>query len=488
MLTPIGGPLKLPRARTCTFRDPCYNGEYFELGSGSDWTRIDWVPTVGKVSRVRSLATDAGTAPVFGVSQDGKSHAKTCPRLGLGTGEEEKMIVFRRHVGGIPGAKSVVILRAALLASFLAASVALPAQTPNCTFVRGDITGTQPGDDPIVDLNDGVNILAFLFLGTSVPNCVAAADINDNGLVELSDYTYLVNYLFNGGPAPPAPFPAAGTDPTPGVTVSDTRDTRFQFSLGTGAGVPSNTGIAIPVTMSNTAEITGLTLVIKFDATRIRIDELVTEENTILSAQSADYIIAEQHNVEGIAVVAALKDFATPFWFQVGDNPSFPVGQDQLVCTLKCGVLVSADKGFGTIELKDGLKIPNNSQPGVPQDTMPDAHNLVMLGDNAVRPVFAQSGGIDVRRGFIRGDANKDDGVDISDSVWLLDYIFKGGRVPPCLDAADANNDTRVDISDSIWLLNYLFKGGPQPSEPFPQAGVDPSDDGKGSLGCDSDN
>jgi hypothetical protein len=55
------------------------------------------------------------------------------------------------------------------------------------------------------------------------------------------------------------------------------------------------------------------------------------------------------------------------------------------------------------------------------------------------------------------------------------------------MDGADANNDTRIDISDSIWLLNYLFKGGPQPSEPFPQAGVDPSDDGKGSLGCESD-
>ena len=38
-----------------------------------------------------------------------------------------------------------------------------------------------------------------------------------------------------------------------------------------------------------------------------------------------------------------------------------------------------------------------------------------------------------------------------------------------------------------IWLLSYLFKGGPQPSEPFPQAGVDPSDDKRGSLGCESD-
>jgi len=357
----------------------------------------------------------------------------------------------------------------------------------DCTFVRGDITGTSSGSDPVVDLNDGVDILAFLYLGRSVPNCMAAADINDNGLVELSDYTYLVNFLFNGGPQPPAPYPAPGTDPTPGVTVPNERDSRFIYKIGTGAGVPSNTGIAIPITLSNSVEITGLTMVLKYSPDALRIDELQTEENTLLSAQSAEYIIAEARNREGVAVISAIKDFATPFWFQVGDNPLIPAGQDQLVCTLKCGILISADKGFASIEFQDGLKIPNNLNPPEPPERLPDAHNLVMLGDRAVRPVLTQGGGIDIRRGFIRGDGNKDDGVDISDPVFLLDYIFKGGRVPPCKDAADANNDTRLDISDPIWLLNYLFKGGPQPSEPFPQAGVDPSDDSSGSLGCDSD-
>ena len=356
-----------------------------------------------------------------------------------------------------------------------------------CTFVRGDLTGTDPGGDPVVDLNDGVNILAFLYLGRSVPGCVSAADVNDNGLVELSDYAYLVNFLFNGGPQPPAPYPTAGTDPTPGISVPDARDPRFVFKIGSGAGVPSNTGIAIPITMSNEVEITGLSMVLKFSPDALRIDELQTEENTVLSAQSAEYIIAETRNREGVAFISAIKDFATPFWFQVSDNPSFPAGQDQLVSTLKCGILISADKGFASIQFADGLKLPNNLNPPEPAERLADAHNLVMLGDKAVRPVLTQDGGIDIRRGFIRGDGNKDDGVDISDPVFLLDYVFKGGRAPPCKDAADANNDTRLDISDPIWLLNYLFKGGPQPSEPFPQAGVDPSDDGKGSLGCESD-
>lgn len=374
---------------------------------------------------------------------------------------------------------------AALLVTVLPGG--LSAQSGNCSFVRGDITGTLPGGNPVVDLNDGVDILAFLFIGRSVPKCLASADINDNGLVELSDYTYLVNFLFNGGPPPPPPYPTAGTDPTPGISVPDARDARFHFHLGASAGVPSDVGISIPVTLSNSADITGLTMVFKYSPDQLRIDQILTEENTILSAQSADYIIAEYHNREGVAYIASLKDFATPFWFQVGDNPSFPAGQNQLVATLKVGIVVSADKGFAPITFMDGLKIPNENAPPDPPETLPDVHNLVMLGDSPVRPVLDEGGGIDIRRGFIRGDANKDDGVDISDPVYLLDYIFRGGRPPPCFDAADANNDTRIDISDPIWVLNYEFRGGPQPSEPFPQAGVDPSDDAKGSLGCESD-
>jgi hypothetical protein len=363
----------------------------------------------------------------------------------------------------------------------------LAAQEP-CTFVRGDIVGEDEAESPVVDQNDAVNILAFLFIGVSIPaTCEAAADINDNGLVELSDYTYLVNFLHNGGPPPPAPFPAAGTDPTPGITVPETRDDRFRFHIGSGAGVPSNTGISIPIALTNSVPVTGITMVLKYNPDQIRIDELITEENTLLSAQSSDYIIAEMGNGDGVAFIAALKDFATPFWFHVGDDPNFPAGENQLVATLKCGIVISADMAFAPITFMDGIKAPSNEPPPI-EEKLPNLHNLVMLGDNAVRPLLDEGGGVDIRRGFIRGDSNKDDGVDISDGIYTLQHIFRAGPVPPCKDAADANNDTGLDISDAIWTFSYLFHGGPQPSEPFPQAGVDPSDDGRGSLGCDSDN
>lgn len=351
-----------------------------------------------------------------------------------------------------------------------------------CSFIRGNITTL--GDPTVVDLNDGVEIPALLFLGNegSVPECLEAADVNDNGLVEFSDYTYLVEFRFNDGPPPPAPFPEAGTDDTD-LTLSDEPDPRFSLTLGSAAGVPNNTGIAIPLTMTNDIPVTGLTAVFEYDPNALRIDEIVTEEGTLLSAENAEYIVATFDNTTGVGFVAALKDFATPFGFQSGESSELPAGEDQLIATIKCGIVVTAGKGFSAISFANDRRAPSP----LPEDVRPGIHNLVFLGSSAARPTLSEAGGVEIRRGFIRGDVNQDKGVDISDPVSLLDWIFQSGSRPSCMDAADANNDTSLDLSDGIWLLNFLFRGGPQPPEPYPQPGVDPSDDGSGSIGCDED-
>jgi len=64
----------------------------------------------------------------------------------------------------------------------------------------------------------------------------------------------------------------------------------------------------------------------------------------------------------------------------------------------------------------------------------------------------------------MRGDANDDHKVSISDVVYSINYLFKGGPPPFPLQAADINCDDAVTISDVVYLINYLFKGGPPPS------------------------
>jgi hypothetical protein len=82
---------------------------------------------------------------------------------------------------------------------------------------------------------------------------------------------------------------------------------------------------------------------------------------------------------------------------------------------------------------------------------------------------------------FVRGDANFDGVVDISDPVTALGFLFLGAREPICLDAADANDDGRMDITDPIATLNSLFQEGRGMPAPYPEAGFDLTPD---NLGC----
>jgi hypothetical protein len=83
------------------------------------------------------------------------------------------------------------------------------------------------------------------------------------------------------------------------------------------------------------------------------------------------------------------------------------------------------------------------------------------------------------RDAFIRGDANFDERVELSDSVATLHYLFAfgAGAGLECEDAADANDDGRLDVSDAIYGLGFLFLGGPAPPPPFPEEGADPTED-----------
>ena len=72
---------------------------------------------------------------------------------------------------------------------------------------------------------------------------------------------------------------------------------------------------------------------------------------------------------------------------------------------------------------------------------------------------------------FVRGRVNAGVVIDLSDAVYLLNYLFAGASAPQPLVAADVNSDDFVDLSDGVFLLQYLFLGGPQPGMPFPTAG-----------------
>ncbi len=84
---------------------------------------------------------------------------------------------------------------------------------------------------------------------------------------------------------------------------------------------------------------------------------------------------------------------------------------------------------------------------------------------------------------FLRGDADSNEKVELTDAVRILGFLFQGKQEPSCLDAADTNDNGKIDISDAISLLQYLFLGGSSPGLPYPARGIDPTADGLGCFG-----
>jgi arylsulfotransferase ASST len=67
----------------------------------------------------------------------------------------------------------------------------------------------------------------------------------------------------------------------------------------------------------------------------------------------------------------------------------------------------------------------------------------------------------------LRGDVAipKDGMVLVNDIVMLVDYLFKGGTAPICLDEGDCaiSLDGNILVNDIVWVVNFLFKGGAAP-------------------------
>jgi hypothetical protein len=64
---------------------------------------------------------------------------------------------------------------------------------------------------------------------------------------------------------------------------------------------------------------------------------------------------------------------------------------------------------------------------------------------------------------FIYGDVNADRVINVSDVVYLINYLFISGPPPQPLAAGDCNCDGVVNVSDVVYLINYLFISGPPP-------------------------
>ena len=68
----------------------------------------------------------------------------------------------------------------------------------------------------------------------------------------------------------------------------------------------------------------------------------------------------------------------------------------------------------------------------------------------------------------VRGDADNNGQIDISDLVLVVNYVGAGGPAPtPHVLTGDADGNGIVTISDAVYLVNHIFAGGPPPPISF---------------------
>lgn len=121
---------------------------------------------------------------------------------------------------------------------------------------------------------------------------------------------------------------------------------------------------------------------------------------------------------------------------------------------------------------------PNGTSDVALLDLDADGDLDLLIGHCGGLSIFTQDGGAIE---FMRGDANDDGALDISDPIELLGVLFTSSPTD-CESALDANDDGSVDISDPVTILNFLYVSGPALPAPT-TCGIDPTMD---ALTCDA--
>ena len=220
--------------------------------------------------------------------------------------------------------------------------------------------------------------------------------------------------------------------------------------------------IPVDVLCTSDAALIGVSFAVGYEANELSVNEITTAGLLTEEASFAGANIDNEAGVATFGLVMSLTD----------TTPRIPAGEELVIARL----LVSLSG-----ELAVGQRTLLEPASGLGSPPVNLEYTTVANGD-VITPL-AMPGEVTARPGvtFLRGDSDQNGSIQLTDAVFLLDYLFRGGRVLDCEDAADSNDDGRIDISDGILILRFLFSGGNRPAAPFPAPGLDPTDD---DLGC----
>jgi len=146
-------------------------------------------------------------------------------------------------------------------------------------------------------------------------------------------------------------------------------------------------------------------------------------------------------------------------------NPQFPGAQLRLAVSSN-----NAGSFIPSMIIQDTVITPMTNWVG--------EYNGMAVDGNLLYTVFTdfeQSGNSDIYMDITEnptisclgecGDANNDLTVNVSDAVYVINYVFVSGssEPQPVLACGDANTDATVNVSDAVYIINYVFVSGSPP-------------------------
>jgi hypothetical protein len=372
-------------------------------------------------------------------------------------------------------------------------------------FLRGD-----PNADGRVSTADIVTIEQWLFEGDLPPSCIDSADVDDDGKVQLTDSVEIADFLFGivqpaapgGRGTPAAPFPEPGVDPTQegeqpymschSYVASPAEETSDLIRIGE-AETGEGGFVDVPLYVTSAVGVRAVQAVVSYDPGVLHVESgnPIQYEGTFYEqfiGKQYDWETANGHGSftyggPQISVVDAHPEDGIFTLSIIGalvfsDRFVIPPGEEVLVAKIR--MEASPDLSVGT-----RLPIePTNGPGGVGYGPYGLRNEITFKGAARYAAIVPQTQGGLLRIGvdgdisfFIRGDANDDKRVDISDAVSVLDFLFLGKADLPCQDAADADDTGEIEITDAIVILSHLFLSTKAISSPYPEAGADPSPD-----------
>lgn len=351
-------------------------------------------------------------------------------------------------------------------------------------FIRGDSNG-----DGAISIADIFTTIRSFYIGNVAPPCADAADFDDSGEIDTTDVVTLLGFLFFYTKIPPAPFPEIGFDLTADSLDCVSGSRSSEEGLGGGGGKPGDIGqdvdfvnfgrsliygypgeqsLRLPIYIRNYDEVEGLTLSVQTDPRLIWLKRIEFEGSSLSEIHPEMVMQYNQRIQEGYLATSILIDAAPPFEGRVIYPQAMPRPIANLVFSISPQASVNERVAiyFKTAPGSDALR------PGLANEfSIRGISERPLVDPRGVTVEIAAKEDL-----FIRGDADGDWSLGITDAIAVLRFKFLG-ESQRCEDSADIDDDGDISMTDVVGLLLYLFSGGAPPAEPFPLPGKDPTPD-----------